>query len=402
MILKIFEAASSRMTGNTLDSSERGRAGVSCVAVVVGHAPHLLTFRGDMIRQLVGRQHRVVALAPEIGISVRTVLGTIGVQSLSVPLSRGSFNPIRDVRSLLSMRARLRAAKPDILFAFTTKPVIWGTLAARAAGVKRIVPMITGVGFAFTEGREPKRRLARFVATILYRIALRHAHVVLFQNPDDMALFRKLRLMPKRVPSAVVNGSGVDIEHYAPLPLPDAPAFVMIARFLGDKGIREFAEAARILKARYIDTPIRLVGSLDLSPDSITQGELEGIVAAGVDLVGRLEDVRPAIAESSVFVLPSYREGTPRSTLEAMAMGRAVVTTDAPGCRETVIEGVNGYLVPPRDAVSLAAAMERFIVDPSLARRMGAESRRIVEERYDVNLVNAEIMRHAGLLDPVG
>ena len=171
----------------------------------------------------------------------------------------------------------------------------------------------------------------------------------------------------------------------------------MIARLLGDKGIREFGAAARSLKARYPDTPIRLVGYLDQSPDSIRQAELDEIVASGVEFIGRLGDVRPAIAESSVYVLPSYREGTPRSTLEAMAMGRAVVTTDAPGCRETVVEGVNGFLVPPRDAVALAAAMEKFILDPGLAARMGAESRRIAEEKYDVNLVNAEIMRHAGL-----
>jgi glycosyltransferase involved in cell wall biosynthesis len=226
---------------------------------------------------------------------------------------------------------------------------------------------------------------------------MRLNHCVIFLNPDDERKFASLKIIGSSTNSVVVNGEGLSLEYYCRTSLPETTSFLMIARLLGDKGIREFGAAAKLLKARYPDTPIRLVGYLDQSPDSIRQTELDEIVASGVEFVGRLEDVRPAITESSVYVLPSYREGTPRSTLEAMAMGRAVVTTDAPGCRETVVEGVNGFLVPPRDAVALAAAMEKFILDPGLAARMGAESRRIAEEKYDVNLVNAEIMRHAGL-----
>lgn len=308
------------------------------------------------------------------------------------------MNLFREAASFRSLRALCRELRPDVIIPYTIKPVVWGTLAARAAGVKRVVPMITGVGYAFTGGREPKRLLARAVSTLLYRLALGRADIVLFQNPDDMALFRKLRLQPKHVPSAVINGSGIDTAEFTPASLPGKLSFLMIARLLGDKGIREFGEAARILKSKHPEAAIRLVGYVDQSPDSITQAELDEIIASGVEFVGRLEDVRPAIAQASVYVLPSYREGTPRSTLEAMAMGRAVITTDAPGCRETVVEGVNGFLVPPRDAVALAKAMEKFIADPGLASRMGSESRRIAEEKYDVRLVNAEIMRHAGIL----
>lgn len=313
-------------------------------------------------------------------------------------MSRSSFNPFNDVMTFFRLRAIFTDVKPDVVLPYTVKPVVWGVLAARASSVTRVVPMITGLGYAFTGGRKPKRLVAKVVSTILYRVALARADLVLFQNPDDMALFRKLRLLPKRVPSAIINGSGIDTLRFEMSPVPERLAFLMISRLLGDKGVREFGAAARIVKARHPEAIIRLVGYMDQSPDSITQAELDAIVASGVEFVGRLEDVRPAIAQASVYVLPSYREGTPRSTLEAMAMGRAVITTDAPGCRETVIEGVNGYLVPPRDAVALAAAMEKFIAEPGLAARMGAQSRRIAEEKYDVRLVNAEIMRHAGLL----
>jgi glycosyltransferase involved in cell wall biosynthesis len=171
----------------------------------------------------------------------------------------------------------------------------------------------------------------------------------------------------------------------------------MIARFLKDKGLREYGEAARRLKEEHPDIPVRLVGWLDQSPDAISEGDLLAIEAAGVQMLGKLDDVRPAITGCSVYVLPSYREGTPRSVLEAMAVGRAIVTTDAPGCRETVVDGENGFLVPPRDADSLYRAMKRFADDSGLAREMGKRSREIAEAKYDAHNVTGELLRHAGL-----
>jgi glycosyltransferase involved in cell wall biosynthesis len=171
----------------------------------------------------------------------------------------------------------------------------------------------------------------------------------------------------------------------------------MIARLLRDKGIREFAAAAERLRREHPETPVALAGYLDPSPDSLTQRELDALVAAGIRFHGKLEDVRPAIAACSVYVLPSYREGTPRSVLEAMAMGRAIVTTDTAGCRETVVDGVNGFLVPTRDAHTLYSAMERFVTQPGLAARMGAESRRMAERRFDAREVSAEIIRRMEL-----
>jgi glycosyltransferase involved in cell wall biosynthesis len=258
--------------------------------------------------------------------------------------------------------------------------------------------MITGVGFAFADQESSiGQRLIRFVASRLYRVALGRSDMVLFQNPDDELLFRRLGLLSARAPSAVTDGSGVDLGHFAPAPLPDDISFLMIARLLRYKGIREFASAARRLRQAHPHVQVALVGYLDPSPNSLKQQELADLIADGIRFHGKLEDVRPAIAACSVYVLPSYMEGTPRSVLEAMAMGRAIVTTDAPGCRETVIDGVNGFLVPPRDDDALYSAMLRFVADPGLAASMGEQSRRIAEKRYDARKVSADVLRHCGL-----
>lgn len=367
------------------------------VLLLGSFAPSLINFRAPLISALVAQGHAVYAAAPDISADLAGRIRALGAEPVGVRLSRSSLNPAGDLASFRALRAVMREIGPDVLIPYTIKPVVWGTLAARAAGVKRVVPLVTGVGFAFTGGLEPRRLAARAAAMLLYRLALGRADIVLFQNPDDMALFRRQRMLPARTPSALVNGSGVDIAHFSPASLPEKPSFLMIARLLGDKGTREFAAAAASIKQRFPDVPVRLVGYIDETPDSISRQEVDAMVASGVEFLGRLDDVRPAIAAASVYVLPSYREGTPRSNLEAMAMARAIITTDAPGCRETVVDGCNGFLVPVRDSHALAAAMERFILDPSLAARMGAQSRRIAEEKYDVDLVNREILRYAGL-----
>jgi glycosyltransferase involved in cell wall biosynthesis len=197
----------------------------------------------------------------------------------------------------------------------------------------------------------------------------------------------------------VVNGSGVDLDKFVFIsPLKVKPVFLLIARLIGDKGIREFVQAAQLIQRSYPDCRFLLVGGLDSNPDAISQIELDDWIHNGmVEYLGRLDDVRPAIARASVYVLPSYREGTPRSVLEAMAMGRAIITTDAPGCRETVIDGENGFLVPVKSVDALVDAMTRFIEDPDLAVRMGKRSREIAEEKYDVHKVNAVMLKEMGI-----
>lgn len=369
--------------------------------LLAGFAESLLLFRGPLIQAMLAKGLQVHVAAPglEIGQPVRTRLEALGVQVHSIPMARTGTNPIADLQTLLALRRLMRQVKPHAVLAYTIKPVIYGTLAAWLAGVPHRFALITGLGYAFTGEATGLRGVVKSVAQGLYKRALGRAHKVFFQNPDDQALFRQLKLLPSTVPSVVVNGSGVDVGSFEVQPLPPAPLrFLLIARLLGDKGVREYAQAARQVRARHPELRFSLVGWIDENPDAIAQSELDGWIADGtVEFLGRLSDVRPAIAQCSVYVLPSYREGTPRTVLEAMAMGRAVITTDAPGCRETVVDGDNGFLVPVKSVDALAQAMERFITEPELAARMGARSRQIAEEKYDVHKVNAVMLQEMDL-----
>lgn len=360
-------------------------------------APSLLTFRAPLIKALVARGYEVIAVAPGIDATLTDQLRVLGASARDVSLGRASLNPRKALRTRGDLARLFRALAPDTVIAYTITPIVLGAPAAAAAGVPNFVPLVTGLGYAFTGGWEPKRLLSRAAATLLYWRAFRASRIAIFQNKDDRAEFRRLRLLPRTLPTAVVRGSGVDLSHYTPEPVPHAISFLMIARFLKDKGLREFGAAAARLKEVHPHVPIRLVGWLDQSPDAISADDLARVEAAGVEVIGRLADVRPAIAEHSVYVLPSYREGTPRSVLEAMALGRAVITTDAPGCRDTVEHGVNGLLVPPRDADALHRAMLRFIQEPGLAQIMGRRSRERAEQLYDADRVSADLLDHAGL-----
>jgi len=369
------------------------------VVVIGSYAPSLVNFRGSLIRAMIEKGHAVICMAPDFDAGTIATLEKLGATAKTVSLARSGINPVHDLKCYRSLRQAIAEVSPDVVIPYTIKPIIWGTLAAHAQKVGRIVPMVTGLGYAFTTGLGVTRLLSLGAASLLYRMALAKAHTVLFQNPDDLALFRRRRLIPSRVASAIIAGSGIDTVHFASKPVPPGPSFLMISRLLKNKGIREFASAAKAIKKKHPAVPIRLVGYLDQSADSIDQAALDAMIADGVEYLGKLDDVRPAIENAAVYVLPSYREGTPRSSLEAMAIGRAVVTTDAPGCRETVTEGVNGFLVPVGDPIRLAEAMERFIATPGLAKTMGEASRRIAETKYDVRRVNEDIMRYANLLD---
>ena len=309
------------------------------------------------------------------------------------------MNPVADFVMAVSLFRLMRKIRPDVVLSYTIKPVIWGTLAAWIARVPKRYALITGLGYAFTGKATGKRLIIQRIARWLYKCALARATKVFFQNPDDAALFKNLGLVPGHVPIVVVNGSGVDTAHFAPVPLPKGPmSFLLIARLLGDKGIREYVQAASIIRRNHPTVRFDLVGGLDTNPDTIALAEVERWHALG-DIIwhGPLDDVRPAIAAAHVYVLPSYREGTPRTVLEAMSMGRAVITTDAPGCRETVVEGINGFLVPVRDGVALANTMKRFIDRQDLVVEMGLTSRRIAEDKYDVHKVNAVMLAEMGL-----
>lgn len=359
----------------------------------------LVNFRGRLIAALIERGYRVHVAAPDLPADspVRTTLLSMGAYVHEVALHRTGMNPFRDLHSLFALFFLFIRVRPFAFLAYTVKPVIYGNIAATLARVPHKFALITGLGYAFQEDAEG-RGFVRVLVRKLYIFSLKRVDTVFFQNPDDLALFRKLRIIKSQTPAVVVNGSGVDIDQYATVNVPadargEKTIFLLIARLLGDKGVREYAAAACLIKKKYPQVKFRLVGWIDGGPDSIKQSELDSWVNDGaIEYMGRLTDVRPAIATCSVYVLPSYREGMPRTVLEAMAVGRPIITTDAPGCRETVKNGSNGCLVPVKSITELAAAMERFILNPSLLDSMGAASRDIAEKKYDVNRVNLDMI----------
>jgi glycosyltransferase involved in cell wall biosynthesis len=372
------------------------------ILVVASFADSLIGFRKPLILALLNKGLVVHVAAPELTTNNKVIseLHSLGVITHDISMQRTGMNPLSDLFALFSIWKLMRRVKPNYFLGYTIKPVIYGNLAALLARVPNRFALITGLGFAFIGEEGGARSKLRALVQGLYRFALKHVNTVFFQNPDDEKLFRDLRILSSTANSCVVNGSGVDVSQFevAPLNLNKPIRFLLIARLLGDKGVREYVSAAAEIKKSFPDTVFDLVGWIDKNPDSITQTELDAWVSAGtVNYLGRLSDVRPTISECSVYVLPSYREGTPRTVLEAMAMGRAVITTDAPGCRETVVDGDNGYLVPMKDSESLVTAMLKFIENPELVIEMGLRSRIIAEEKYDVRKVNEQMLMGMGL-----
>lgn len=366
--------------------------------LIFGALPEsLLTFRSALIGALSDQGHEVVAAAGEKSVEVSRALEIIGVPYYSVRMRRTGMNPFLDMLTLLDSYRLMRKVSPDVVLCYTAKPVIYGLLAARLARVPRLAAMIEGLGFAFT-GRSLKHWMLSKILYILYGASLSHCDTVFFLNPDDQAFFDEHRLLGSRCKQVRINGIGVDLDCFSPCSLPVSPVFLLVARLLRDKGVVEYAEAARRVKILHPEARFFLVGWLDENPSCIPLELLEDWVREGlVDYFGYLKDVRPVYEKSMVYVLPSYREGLPVTIMEAMAMGRPVVSTDVPGCRETVVDGVNGFLVPAKDVEALAKCLLRFFENPELASRMGGESRRIAEERFDVNRINNQILTALGL-----
>jgi len=363
--------------------------------LVASYPESLLNFRGHLLRELIAVGLEVHVAAPNLPMNstVRKKLENLGIFVHQISLQRTGNNPFLDLLLFFSLWRLMIEIKPKYFLAYTIKPVIYGSIAAWLAMVPKRFALITGIGYAFEINGE-KRTKVQVIAQNLYRVALYNAHVVFFQNPDDQALFEKLGLVnEKRQKTVIVNGSGIDIHSFEVSDIPKHVHFLMIARLLKSKGVKEYAEAASIVRSKYPNVNFNLAGWLDESPDAFSQLDLQDWIRSGTLVYhGYLHDVRLTIAASSVFVLPSYREGTPRTVLEAMSMGRPIVTTDAPGCRETVVDGYNGFLVATKSVHELVSAMLKFIEQPNLITLMGERSRQIVEEKYDVTCVNAQML----------
>lgn len=357
---------------------------------------YLLGLRLPMLLALVRVGCKVTAFAPGIDRDQIATLEGMGIDARGIDIRATGMNPARDLVDMARMVRLFTKEKPDIVFCNNIKPVVFGTIAAAIAGVRKRHALVGGLGYAFTTMPDSRtgsaRRAARYVASVLYAIAFRLASTVIFHNADDADLMVATRICP-RGKASVVPGSGVDTDEFSPAEPVDGASFVFVGRMLADKGVREFLEASRLVRRVYPEARFTLVGEADSNPSAIPAGEIERHLDSGdVRWVGKVSNVRPYLHGASVFVLPSYREGLPRSTLEAMACGLAIVTTDAPGCRDTVVDGLNGTLVPVGDAAALAQAMMAFCEKPGIARQMGQESRRLAVERFSCHAVNDAIL----------
>lgn len=361
--------------------------------IVIGTLPSSLhNFRGQLIQCLKSLSLQVKALASGTSNSDVKAIEQLGAEYIDYPVSRSGLNPEEDFKTFKALRSIFKEQQPNVILAYTIKPIIWGAFAARCVPNCRFYALVTGLGFAFQKG-DWKKNLLMTLVILLYKTALKRADKVIFQNPDNRQVFIDLGIVSANK-TAVVNGSGVDISHFEVKPLPATPTFLLIARLLGDKGIREYVTAANIVKQKCPEAIFQLVGPEDPSPDGISLEELTSLNHNNsVDYLGGTNDVRPYIEACSIFVLPSYHEGLPRTVLEAMATGRPILTTDVPGCRETVIDGENGWLVEKSNVEQLAEKMIWFIENKVQWQSMAKASRAMVEEKFDVHKVNQTLLK---------
>ena len=372
------------------------------ILLIASFPESLPNFRGDLIQAFTRAGFHVHCAAPKLRSHpfVKNKLDNWNCTCHDLPFRRSGINPIFDLTALIFLICLLLRYRFQIVIGYTIKPIIYGGVTSWLLRVPVRVALVTGLGFSFTAQDGSGYNLTQRIAQHLYRIAMFCATKVFFQNTDDSALFVNNHWVdPAKI--ELIAGSGVNTACFPFLPITQKSPihFLMIARFLRDKGLLEYVEAARIVKRKYPSTVFSLAGWLDDNPAAVPKEDLNKWVSDGtIHLLGKLEDVCPAIAACSVYVLPSYREGMPRTVLEAMAMGRPIITTDAPGCRDTVIEGYNGFLVPIKSPKALAGTMMRFIEHPERLEAMGRNSRQLAERKFDVSNVNDKILKTLGVI----
>jgi glycosyltransferase involved in cell wall biosynthesis len=352
---------------------------------------YLFNFRLSLAQALRADGHNIVLVSPPGKYSAR--LQAAGFRWIEFPLSRRGTNPLFEMITVARLRRLYRQEKPDFAHHFTIKCVLYGSLAARLAGVKRIINAITGLGYVFI-GTKPRASALLFMVKSLYRLALHNTRVI-FQNVDDRALFLEMGLV-NLAQSSLIEGSGVDTQRFTPTPEPEGiPLVVLPARLLWDKGVGEFVEAARLLRAEGIPARFALIGDTDPdNPAGVSEPRLHDWQAEGVvECWGWQEDMSSVYERANIVCLPSYREGLPRTLVEAAACGRALVASDVPGCRGIVRNAENGLLVPARDGQALAAALKTVLLDPALRQEMGKLGRAMVEAGFSVEKVVSETLQ---------
>lgn len=362
-------------------------------------ASSIYGFRQPLITELQKQGHQIYAFVSEYTQAELDKIQTMGVKVIPYQLNRGGLNPIADIIATYKLAQQIKQIQPDLVFSYFAKPVIFGTLAAKIAKVPKVFAMLEGLGYTFTEqpeGMATKAKIIRSIQVLLYRISLPLVDKLIFLNSDDPKdLLEKYKIQIKKV--EILGGIGLNLRDYPYQPIVkpiEQIRFLFIGRLLKEKGIHEFIQAVKIVKQRYPNVIFTVLGAIDSANlGALSQQQLDEYIASGlVEYPGHVSDVNSWIAQSHVFVLPSYREGVPRSTQEAMAIGRAIITTDVPGCRETVINGENGFFVPAWDSEKLAEKMIYFIENPEQIVVMGDKSHQIAKDKFDVDKVNQRLI----------
>jgi len=367
------------------------------VVVIAPKAYSFRQFRGELLLAMKANGHSVIAIAPDK--DGQNDAEEFGASYKYVPFRRESTNPLSDLLLIVRLRKAIKEEKPDAVFSYAAKPVIYGSIAAHFAGIKNVYAMLAGLGTIYSIDKNSlKSKILKVITNLLYTLAFKFCNKVIFQNKDDLNELVRYGLLEKEKCN-LVSGSGVNMDKYKVVKLPLEPIFIMVSRILREKGVMEYCQAARIVKKDCQAARMQLLGPFDNGPEAIKYDHLKPFIDDGsLEYLGETTNVIPFIEQSAIFVLPSiYREGIPHSILEAMSMGRPIITTDGPGCRETVKRGMNGFLVPPHDPLALADAMIKLANDDNTRRQMGEASLQYCKERFNVSLVNRDMLRIMGL-----
>lgn len=352
----------------------------------------VFNFRGDLIKDMIASGNDVLVTGPNQDFV--DDIYSLGVSKfIEVPLVKDNTSVLGDLAYLKALKRIMKEEKPDLVFSYTIKPVIYGSIAAKAAKVKNVYAMVTGLGRVYGSGGI-KTRVIKTITKLLYKKAFKSCNAVIFQNSDDLNIFVKNKYLPKEK-TELVNGSGVNMERFKRTPLPDSVSFLMIGRIIKEKGVFEYCEAAKIVKEKHPETSFTLLGGFDNSIGAIKPKDIQPYIDGGViEFPGETKDPVSYYQKASVFVLPSYyREGLPRTILEAMSCGRPIITTDWPGCREPIIVGENGFLSKINDPASIAEKMLFFIENRDVLMGMSQKAFAICKEKYDVRLVNQSMKK---------
>lgn len=367
------------------------------ILFITAYGPSIINFRLSLIKKILSKGYKVSVAAPDNQFPkvLQDEIKNLGVDLIIFKISRTGMNLFQELRSLLEIFKIIRVYKPNIIISSLIKPIIYTGLVLKLFKSIRYFPLIAGIGYGLYAKNSIKHKILKMFIIKLYKEGIQKAETIIFQNKDDKLLFSELKIKNYNNQSAVINGSGVDLTIYPFSNLPKQTIFLMMSRLLVDKGVREYVEAAKIVRSKFPDVIFQLAGDLDENPESIGLEELNAWIDQGdIQYLGHIKYVQSILKNCKFFVLPSYREGTPRSTLEALATGRPIITTDVPGCRETVIHKKNGLLVPSKDHKALAKAMINFINEKDKnIEKMAIQSFLIAKNKYEINKVNQSIIR---------